>query len=123
MVTQVTSFSRNGVSDWLVQRVTAWILTIYTLVLLGWLLWQPEISYQEWRGLFSQTWMQVFTILALIATCAHAWIGMWTVGTDYIRVHLIGEGADRLRFIYQIFIILSLVVYLIWGIQIFWGIK
>ncbi len=121
MVTQVTSYSRNGVSDWLVQRATAWVLTIYTIILLGYVLFQPEITYQGWHAFFSQTWMQVLTIIALISTCAHAWIGMWTVGTDYIRVHLIGERADSIRFIYQIIIILTLAVYLIWGVQILWG--
>ena len=29
MVTSVTSFSRNGVSDWLVQRVSAVLLGVY----------------------------------------------------------------------------------------------
>ncbi|MFP6807571.1 MAG: succinate dehydrogenase, hydrophobic membrane anchor protein [Pseudomonadales bacterium] len=121
MVSQVTSFSRNGVSDWLLQRATAWILTAYTIVLFGYIVSQPEITYQEWRALFSQTWMQVFTVIALLSTCAHAWIGLWTVGTDYIRSHLMGDGADTLRFIYQIVCISILVVYLVWGIQILWG--
>ena len=35
MVTQVTSLSRNGVSDWIIQRVTAYILAAYTVVLTG----------------------------------------------------------------------------------------
>ena len=123
MVSQIISFSRNGVADWLVQRVTAWILTFYTLFLVGYVFLQPEITYDGWHTLFASTWMQVFSILALISTCAHGWIGMWTVGTDYIRVHLMGEKAEALRFIYQIVCILTLVIYLIWGIQILWGIK
>lgn len=123
MVSQIISFSRNGVADWLVQRVTAWILTFYTLLLVGYVLLQPEVTYDGWRALFGSTWMQVFSILALICTCAHGWIGMWTVGTDYIRDHLMGEKAEALRFIYQIVCILTLVIYLIWGIQILWGIK
>lgn len=121
MVTQVTSFTRNGVSDWLVQRVTAVIVAIYSVVLVAYLLFQPAVTYQQWSDLFSQTWMQVFTLMTLLATCAHAWIGMWTVGTDYLRVHTVGESANALRFIFQLGCMLVFVVYLIWGIKILWG--
>lgn len=121
MATQVTSFSRNGVSDWLVQRITAVIVAVYSVVLVSYLLFQPEVTYQQWSELFSHTWMQVFTLITLLATCAHAWIGMWTLGTDYLRVHTIGDSADTLRFIYQLVCILVLVVYLFWGISILWG--
>ena len=121
MVRQVSSFARTGVFDWLVQRVTAVIVAIYSVVLVAYLLLQPELTYQQWSGLFSRTWIQVFTLMTVIATCAHAWIGMWTIGTDYLRVHTIGERADALRLTYQLGCLLVLVIYLIWGIKILWG--
>ena len=31
-----TSFSRSGMSDWIVQRVSAVILAVYFVVVLGW---------------------------------------------------------------------------------------
>ena len=120
MVTQVTSFSRNGLSDWVIQRVSAVILAAYTVVVVGYLL-LGEIGYTEWSALFDQTWMQIFTLLAILSTVAHAWIGMWTIGTDYIREHYFGSGADGIRFVYQIMCIIALAVYLIWSIQILWG--
>jgi hypothetical protein len=33
-----TSFSRSGVSDWIAQRVSAVILAVYFVVIVGWLL-------------------------------------------------------------------------------------
>jgi len=121
MVTQVTSFSRSGLSDWVVQRVTAVILATYTVVVVGFLLINGDVSYTQWRGLFNQTWMQIFTLLAVISTCAHAWVGMWTIGTDYIRQHYFGNAADAIRFVYQVFCIITLLVYLIWSVTILWG--
>ena len=121
MVTQVTSFSRNGLSDFIVQRVTAYILAAYTVFLVGYLLIQGDISYADWQSLFAQTWMQIFTLLALLSTCAHAWIGMWTIGTDYIREHYFGSGANGIRLIYQVVCILTLASYLIWGVKILCG--
>jgi succinate dehydrogenase / fumarate reductase membrane anchor subunit len=121
MVTQVTSFSRNGVADWLVQRVTAYILAVYVLVLVGYVLLHRELDYAGWHTLFAATWMQVATLLALISACAHAWIGMWTIGTDYIREHYFGGGADGIRLLYQVGCVLLLACYLIWGVKILWG--
>jgi succinate dehydrogenase / fumarate reductase membrane anchor subunit len=121
MVTQVTSFSRNGLSDFIVQRVTAYILATYTVFLVGYLLISGDQSYAEWQNLFSQTWMQIFTLLALVSTCSHAWIGMWTIGTDNIREHYFGPSADSIRLIYQVICVLALAIYLIWGVKILWG--
>jgi len=121
MVTQVTSFSRNGVSDWIVQRVSAYILATYTVLLVGIMLLQGDISHADWQALFAQTWMQILTLLTILATCAHAWIGMWTIGTDYIREHYFGAGADGIRLVYQVGCILLLTVYVIWTVKILWG--
>jgi succinate dehydrogenase / fumarate reductase membrane anchor subunit len=121
MVTQVTSFSRNGLSDWVIQRVTAVILAAYTVALVGIVLLQGEMSHADWQALFSQTWMQVFTLLAILSTCSHAWIGMWTFGTDYIREHYFGPNADGIRLVYQVGCVLLLAVYLIWSVKILWG--
>lgn len=121
MVTQVTSMSRSGVSDWVIQRISAIVLAAYSLCILGYIVMHPDLTYAEWTAFFNNTGMQIFTMLALISTCAHAWIGMWTVGSDYLREHTLGEKASSLRFIYQIGCILLIVGYLIWGINILWG--
>ena len=122
MVTQATSFSRSGVSDWIVQRVSAVILAVYTVFMVFYLVSHPGIDFEQWNALFEQTWMRVFSLIALLATCAHAWIGMWTIGTDYIREHYVGNAAAGVRFVYQVASILILVTYLVWGVLILWGI-
>ncbi len=52
MVTAVTNMGRSGVSDWLMQRVSAVILLAYFLfvafVLLG------GVDYASWKALYSQ---------------------------------------------------------------------
>lgn len=119
MVSQV--MSRNGVSDWVVQRVSGVILAAYTLCIVGYLLVNPDVDYAAWKAYFSSTPMQVFTLLALVATCAHAWVGMWTIGSDYLREHLIGPAATGLRFVYQVGCAVIILAYLLWGINILWG--
>lgn len=120
-VRNVTSLSRSGLSDWLLQRVSAVILGAYMLWLLGSILLAPEMSYSEWRDLFDSTFMRLFSLITLLAVCVHAWVGMWTIGTDYLRPAHVGKSATTIRLIYQAGCVLLIVVYLLWGISIFWG--
>ena len=121
MVTQVTSFSRNGVGDWYLQRMSSIIIAIYTVLLVGIIVMTPEWSFERWAGLFDSTLMKIATLLVILASCVHAWIGMWTIGTDYLRARTMGPIGDTLRSIYQLVCVLAILSYLIWGIQILWG--
>ena len=121
MVTQVVNMSRNGVSDWIIQRVSALVLAAYTLCIFGFVVLNPGLDFRTWSGFFDNTGMQVFTMLAVLSTGAHAWIGMWTIGSDYLRERTLGSRATTLRFIYQISCVLIIAAYLIWGINILWG--
>lgn len=121
MVSQATALSRTGVSDWIIQRVSAIVLAAYTLCVLGFVVMNPGLDYQTWSAYFNHPAIEIFTMLALIATAAHAWIGMWTIGSDYLREHLMGPVATGLRMIYQIGCVLITIAYLLWGINILWG--
>ncbi|MEX0603180.1 MAG: succinate dehydrogenase, hydrophobic membrane anchor protein [Marinobacter sp.] len=113
MVNSATNFGRSGVQDWMVQRVSAYVLALYTLFLLGFVFF-TDVTYETWNGLFAQTWFRIFSLLALISIGAHAWIGLWTVTTDYIK-------AAMPRFLVQAACGLTMFVYVVWGVQILWG--
>ncbi|MDT8894159.1 succinate dehydrogenase, hydrophobic membrane anchor protein [Halomonas sp. I1] len=114
MVTNITNLGRSGLSDWLVQRASAIVLALYTLFIVGYLLFSPGLDYAAWSGLFSQTWMRIFSLLAFVSLAAHAWVGLWTVTTDYIK-------PTGIRVAAQSIIILAIFVFLVWGIQVLWG--
>ncbi len=122
MVTNVTNFSRSGLFDWMAQRVSAVILAAYFLFLLGYLVANPGLSFADWHGLFSQTWMRVFSLLALVALSAHAWVGMWTISTDYLTPMAFGKGATSLRFLFQAVCGIAMFAFFVWGVQILWGV-
>jgi succinate dehydrogenase / fumarate reductase membrane anchor subunit len=121
MTAKVKGLGPNGVRDWYIQRFSSLLLAAYTLLLLGVIWVTPELNFQAWHRLFAMTWMQIATVVALLAACAHAWIGMWTIGTDYLSNHHAGNKATSLRYGYQFLCVLVLIVYVIWGMKILWG--
>ncbi len=114
MVTAVTSFGRNGVFDWLIQRLSAVVLLAYGIFIIAYLLIYPDVDYVQWRALFDQTWMRIFTMLSLVSICVHSWIGMWSVVTDYLK-------ATGWRLLCQVIGGLMVFSFLIWGVQTLWG--
>lgn len=116
-----TSFSRSGVSDWLAQRVSAYVLAAYFVVIVGYLLGNPGLEYAQWHSFMSCNAMRVFSLLALLALAAHAWVGMWTVFTDYVTELQMGAKATVIRLVLQTGMVIGIFVYVVWGIQILWG--
>ncbi|MDF2867373.1 MAG: sdhD [Gammaproteobacteria bacterium] len=114
MVENITSLTRNGLRDWLVQRISAIILAVYTLFILGFIVWHQPLDYSTWHQLFSLNWMRIFSLLALLSLLAHTWIGIWTITTDYLKCACV-------RLITQVIVMLALFGCLIWGILILWS--
>ena len=100
--------STRGFHDWLVQRITAVIIAAYFFFLVSFLLCH-SLSYAGWSGLFKSGYMQVATIVVLLAVLWHAWIGLWTVLTDYVKNTVV-------RFMLELIIGILLVGYLFWAI-------
>ncbi|MFG5861838.1 succinate dehydrogenase, hydrophobic membrane anchor protein [Metapseudomonas sp. CR1201] len=122
MVTNVTNFSRSGLYDWMAQRVSAVVLAAYFLFLLGYLLFNPGLTYADWHGLFSHTVMRIFSLLALVALSVHAWVGMWTISTDYLTPMALGKAATVVRFLFQAVCGMAMFAFFVWGVQILWGV-
>ena len=121
MVTNITNLSRSGLYDWMVQRVTAIVLAAYCVFLTIYLVVNPGLGFEQWSALFQQTWVRVFTMMALLALGAHAWVGMWTISTDYLTEKALGSKALFIRFSFQALCGVAMFSYVVWGIQILWG--
>ena len=80
-----SSFSRNGLADWLIQRLSAVILGLFALLIVVFLLIAQPLDYLRWQAFFANIWVQVFVVAAVCAFIAHAWIGLWTIATDYLK--------------------------------------
>ena len=120
MVTSVTSFGRSGLADFVLQRVSAVVLAAYGLCVIGFFISQP-VTHAALTRFFGGLPMRAFTTLALAALAVHAWIGMWTVGTDYVRKHYFGRGHGVYLAIYQFVCWAMIFVYVVWPLAVIWG--
>ena len=114
MVTNITSFSRNGLRDWLLQRITALIMAAYVVVFITAAFNVAHLDYTFWHGLYQHTAVRVLSLLVVLSIVCHAWIGMWTVYTDYIK-------CTAIRLFLQVFTVVFLITLLIWSVVILWG--
>lgn len=119
MVRSATSLGRSGLHDWLVQRLSAVVLLGYALYIGGFLLGvsigHGELTHSLWKGLFSSPVMKIASMVALLAVVAHAWVGIWTVLTDYVK-------PVGVRFFAQSLLIVTCLSLLLWGLVILWGV-
>lgn len=116
MVTNVTSLGRSGLYDWLLQRISAVVIAVYFLTIMGFLLGHSELDYVTWKNFMSSLPMRILSLLMLVALVAHAWVGLWTIATDYLKPLI-------LRLTFQLICLVTNLAYFIWAIDILWGVR
>ena len=104
-----------GLMGWIVQRISA-VMMVYFVFLLSYVLVHNPLNYWQWHILFAQPAMKIFSMITLLSLLIHAWIGVWTISTDYIHC------CYTKNIVNGVVLILSF-SYLVWGIQILWGIS
>lgn len=77
-----------GTFDFIVQRMTAVIMAVYTLILFFGYLFTPEMNFESWRALFTFTvgalpLGQMLATLAFLSVCWHGWVGVREILMDY----------------------------------------
>jgi len=108
-----------GTLDFLVQRMTAVIMAVYTLVLLGGLLFASELNYAAWKSLFTFHVAalpvgQLLATLAFFSLAWHAWIGVRDIWMDYVR-------AAGLRLCLQVLTLLWLAASVVFFARVLWS--
>jgi succinate dehydrogenase / fumarate reductase membrane anchor subunit len=103
-----------GLGDWLLQRITAAVMAVYTVVTLGCLLWHKPATYADWKAMFAGGAFRLFSMLFFAAVLYHAWVGMRDIVMDYVQ-------STGIRLALEVAVGVTLLCYLIWSAAILWG--
>jgi len=115
MVKSVLGVNHQGLRDWLFQRMSAVFMAVYVVGLFIYFVCHPDMAYYDWHGLFAQWWVKIATILFFLALLVHAWVGMWTIFTDYVTCPVV-------RLILNTVIFFGLAGCLFAALLILWGV-
>lgn len=118
----------KGSLIWSIQRYSSLFILAYFAYFIFYLLNATD-SYHEWSLFIASFEMRAATSLTALLIILHAYIGLWTVGTDYLTKRTLGflnkglsNQANLIRGIYYFIFIFSgllylgVILYIIWTI-------
>ena len=111
---ELTVVAHYGWRDWLLQRMTAVVMLIYTIFFIAVLVSLGSLDYERWRALWNLGVMRYATLFFVASALLHAWVGVRNIFMDYIK-------DTGLRLVLYGVVILALLGYGIWTWQILWG--
>ena len=117
----------NGSFIWYTQRYTSIIILCYLIYILSFIFTNQDINFFSWSDFFLSFQVRFLSSIVFLVIVLHAFIGLWTVGTDYLTKRTLGylnislsRGADILRYIYYFIFGLLGIVYLTAIFYIIW---
>jgi succinate dehydrogenase / fumarate reductase membrane anchor subunit len=84
MITELLTKRYPGMRAWLMQRLTALIMAIYSVMLLVRILVLQLGTYEEFLEFFHPAWFLIASWLFWISLSLHAWLGIRDVFKDYV---------------------------------------
>lgn len=114
MVDRVVVGAHYGLKDWLVQRITAVVMAVYSLVVGGVILTRLPLDHEGLKALFAPQWFRVVTLMFLLSLFWHAWIGVRDILMDYIQ-------PVAVRLTAEVLVVLALAAYAFWSVTILWS--
>ena len=103
-----------GLMDWLLQRLSAVVMAVYTLLVLAIVLWNGGIDHAQWTDLFGHGGFKLASFLFMVALLYHAWIGVRDIVMDYLK-----PVSVRLTALFLI--AFFLIACFAWSVAILWG--
>ena len=117
----------KGSFIWYTQRYTSIIILCYLIYILSFIFTNQDINFFTWSDFFLSFQVRFLSSIVFLVIVFHAFIGLWTVGTDYLTKWTLGflnvslsRRADTLRYIYYLIFGLLGIVYLTAIFYIIW---
>ena len=117
----------KGSFIWYTQRYTSLLILSYLIYIFSFIFDNQDINFFSWSDFFLSFQVRFLSSIVFLIIVLHAFIGLWTVGTDYLTKRTLGflnvslsRRADTLRYIYYLIFGLLGIVYLTAIFYIIW---
>ena len=117
----------KGSVIWNIQRYSSLFIFAYFIYIVSFLIISDEINFYTWSNFFLSYKVKAFTTIVFLMIVAHSYVGLWTVGTDYLTERTLGflnkslaKRAGLIRNLYFIvfttlgIFYLMVILYIIW---------
>lgn len=74
-----------GLKDWLIQRVTAVVMAVFTIIVIAGVLAGAGASQDAWRAFLGYPLIKFLAFLFVVSLAYHAWIGVRDIWMDYVK--------------------------------------
>ena len=110
----------KGSTIWYLQRWSSIFILLYVIYLFLSIMSLSPVLYVDWMLFVSSFIFKATTSLVFLSSLNHAFLGLWTIGTDYLTPRTLGflnltlsKIADSSRLLYNIFFtVLGIFMYL-----------
>jgi succinate dehydrogenase / fumarate reductase membrane anchor subunit len=113
VVNRIVVGAHYGLRGWLVQRLSAVVMTVYTVFFALAVAAARPVDHSAWKALFGHGWMRFATLLFFVSLFLHAWVGMRDILMDYVK-------PTGLRLALQVVVVAVLVGCAGWAVEILW---
>jgi succinate dehydrogenase / fumarate reductase membrane anchor subunit len=113
VINRIVVGAHYGLKDWIVQRATAVIMAVYSVIMAVVLLLVRPSGFEAWQGIFANGPIKFLTFLFFVSLFYHAWIGIRDIWMDYIQ-------PVGLRLTLHVLTATALVGYTAWAAAILW---
>ena len=113
MIKRTVVGAHYGLKDWIIQRATAVIMAVYSVLMAAVMLIVRPNTFDAWYGIFANGFIKVLTFLFFVSLFYHAWIGVRDIWMDYVK-------PTGLRLSLHVLTVTVLVGYTAWAAAILW---
>ena len=111
------TMKRNGVREWIFQRVSNVMIFAYAVFYLSAVFTMEGVDYESWVAFHNALSFKIYSSVTLAVVMVNSVLAGWQIGTDYTqKVPVAGFGPA-----FHAFYVLVSVGFLLFGLFILWG--
>lgn len=111
------NIKRNGIREWVFQRVSNVLIFAYALFYIILLISTDDLDYEKWLAIHSAAWFKAYSTLTLVVVMINSLLAGWQIGTDYTQKVPVAAFAPLFHSFYTIVTL----VFMGFGLFILWA--